>query len=113
MLGKISGLSGAVGVLLAVIAGFVAIPNLDVGLVLVVLGLLGGITAGTEGIVPRVVAAIGYPVIGAALAHLPMVGDKLNAVTGNLALGVSGAAASAIAIFLYGKVKGELMGLAK
>lgn len=113
MLAKITGLAGALGVILAIVAALITIPNLDIAVVLVVLGLIAGIGVAAERILGLMVAVLAYPALGAALALLPMVGEKLNAITGNLALGAAGAATSAIAIYLYGKVMHQLTGLAK
>jgi hypothetical protein len=44
---------------------------------------------------------IALPLVGAALANIPTVGTQLAAVMTNLQLGVAGALASAMVIFLY------------
>ena len=44
MLNKVSGLARSLAILLAIIAGFVALGAMDVALVLVVLGLIAGIS---------------------------------------------------------------------
>jgi hypothetical protein len=44
-LGKIAGLARALSILLSVVYAFVAIPGVDNGLVLVVLGLIAGLSA--------------------------------------------------------------------
>ena len=44
---------------------------------------------------------IALPIIGTALTHIPTIGAQLNAVAGNLQVGVAGAVATAIAIRLY------------
>ncbi len=111
MLAKITGLAGALSIILSIVAALIAIPNLDVALVLVLLGLVAGVGLASERIVGFLVAVMAYPALGAALALLPMVGEKLNAITGNLALGAAGAASSALAIYLYGQVKNQLMGM--
>jgi len=51
------------------------------------------------------------PMVGAALGTIPTIGAKLTAVCGNLQLGVCGAFATALAIFLYHMVMGTLTGL--
>jgi hypothetical protein len=80
MLAKISGLAGALSIILAILAALIAIPNLDVSLVLVVLGLIAGVGIAAERIVGFLVAVLAYPALGAALGLLPMVGEKLNAI---------------------------------
>jgi len=101
MLNKVSGLSLALYIVLAIVAGFVALGTMDVVLVLVVLGLIAGISMPRERMVLAAASLIALPIVGAALAHIPTIGAKLNAVTGNLQMGLAGAFASATAIFLY------------
>jgi len=101
MLNKVSGLARALYIVLAIVAGFVALGTMDVVLVLVVLGLIDGISMPRERMVLAAASLIALPIVGAALAHIPTIGAKLNAVTGNLQMGLAGAFASATAIFLY------------
>ena len=108
---KITGLARALGILLAIIAGFVAIPGLNVALVLLVLGLISGITMEQERFVSVALYALVLPMVGAGLALIPMVGTQLSAVAGGLATAVAGALASGIAMRLFAVVKGDLMGL--
>lgn len=111
MIGKVSGLARALGILLAVIAGFVAIPNVNVALVLVVLGLIGGLSQ-DAGSTPKVILAVlVLPVVGAALGNIPEVGSQLGAVAANVALGGASLVATVIAIRLYQVVKDEVTGL--
>lgn len=111
MLNKVTGLARALNLVLAIVAGFVVIPNLDVGLVLVVLGLISGITMTADRMLAVGVTVLVLPMVGAALMHIPMIGEQLNAVAGNVALGGAAALASAIAIGLYGLIKDGLLGL--
>jgi hypothetical protein len=101
MLMKISGLARTLYILLALVAGFVALGTLDVAMVLIVLGLISGISMPRERIVLAAVTVLALPIIGGALGHIPTVGAKLTAVTGNLQLAMAGALATAIAIALY------------
>ena len=80
MLKKISGLARALYILLAIVAGFVAVGMMDVTLVLVVLGLIAGIEMTADRYVPAAATALVLPIIGAALGHVPMVGAQLTAV---------------------------------
>ena len=48
MLTKIGGLARALYIILAIVAGFVALNMMDVPLVLIVLGLIAGISAPRE-----------------------------------------------------------------
>jgi hypothetical protein len=112
MLKKICGLSRALYILLAIVAGFMAIGAMNTALVLVVLGLIAGIAMEKENYVPAAATAIALPIIGVALGQIPTVGGQLTAITGNLQLGVAGALASALAIALYHFVMDGVMGLA-
>lgn len=111
MLIKIGGLARALYILLAIVAGFIALGTMDIALVLVVLGLISGISLPRERLVLAVVSVIALPIIGAALGHIPTIGAKLTAVTANLQLGMAGAVATAMVIALYGLVMEGLTGL--
>jgi len=108
---KIGGLARALYVILAIVAGFVALTMMNVPLVLVVLGLIAGLAITRDRLVMVMVAVLALPLIGAALANLPAVGAQLNAVCGNLQLGAAGAAATALAIYLYEMIMETLTGM--
>ena len=101
MLNKISGLARSLYIVLAIAAGFVAIGGLNVALLLVVLGLIAGITMPRDRMVLAAAAVIALPMVGTALTNIPTIGTQLSAVMTNLQLGVAGALASAIVILLY------------
>ena len=101
MLNKISGLARSLYIILAIAAGFVAMGGLNVALVLVVLGLIAGITMPRDRMVLAAAIVIALPLVGVALANIPTIGEQLAAVMTNLQLGVAGALASAMVIFLY------------
>lgn len=111
MLNKVSGLARALYIVLAIIAGFIALGGLDVALVLLVLGLIAGITMPRERLVLAMAAVIALPLVGEALTHVPTIGAQLNAVMANLQLGIAGAATSALTIMLYGLVMEGVTGL--
>ena len=111
MLSKISGLARALYILLAIVTGFVAIGAMDVALVLVVLGLIAGISMPKERMLLAAATVIALPYIGTALGHIPGIGEQLTAFAGNLQLGVAGALASALAIYLYHLVIEGVTGL--
>ena len=111
MLNKIGGLARAIYIVLAIVAGFVAMGGLNVALTLVVLGLISGLSMPRERLVLAMVAVVALPLMGAALSTLPAVGTQLNVVMGNLQIGVAGAAASAVAMMLYELVMEGVMGL--
>ena len=111
MLKKIGGLARALYIVLAIVAGFVALGMMNVALILVVLGLVAGLAVPRDRLMLAMVAVVAIPVIGAALSQIPMIGAQLNAVMGNLALGVAGSAATALAMFLYELVMEGVTGL--
>jgi len=111
MLMKLSGLSRTLYILLAIVAGFVVLGTVDVALALVVLGLIAGISMPKERLVVALAAVIALPLLGAALAHVPMIGAQLGAVMGNLQLGIAGAATTALAIQLYALMMDGVTGL--
>jgi hypothetical protein len=112
MLNKISGLSRTLYILLAVIAGFVALGTMDVALALVVLGLIAGISLPRDRMVLAAATIIALPIIGTAVGHIPMIGAKLTAVTANLQLGMAGSFATAMVIILADLAMDGITGLA-
>ena len=112
MIMKVGGLARALAILLAIVAGFVALGGMDVALVLVVLGLIAGLALTDDRIVLNAALVIALPIIGAALAHIPTIGSHLNAVALNLQLAIAGGIATAIAIRMYHLVMDGVMGLA-
>jgi hypothetical protein len=112
MLTKIGGLARSLYILIAVIAGFVPMAGMNVALILVVLGLISGISMPRERLVIALVAVVALPLIGTALAVIPAIGAQLGAVMANLQLGVAGAAATAMAILLYELTMEGVTGLA-
>jgi hypothetical protein len=111
MLNKVSGLARALYIVLAIVAGFIAVGGVDVALVLLVLGLIAGITMPRERLVLSLAAIIALPMVGAALAHIPAIGPQLNAVMANLQLGIAGAATTALTVLLYGLVMDGVTGM--
>lgn len=101
MLNRISGLARSIYIIVAIVAGFVAMGGLNVALGLVVLGLIAGISMPRERMVLAAATIIALPMVGAALGNVPAVGEQLGAVMANLQLGIAGAFAMALAIFLY------------
>jgi hypothetical protein len=101
MLKKIGGLARAIGIILAIVAGFVALNMMNVPLVLVVLGLIAGLAMPEDRLVLTTVTLIALPVIGAALGTIPTIGAQLTAVCANLQMAMAGALATSIAMRLY------------
>lgn len=113
MLGKIGGLARVLALVLAIVAGFWAIPGLNVALVLVVLGLIAGLAYGDDSAIRLYLTVLVLPMVGAALGTIPMVGANLSAIAGNLALAAAGMAATVIVLRLFGLVKADVTGLTK
>jgi len=111
MLKKIGGLSRSLYIVLAIVAGFVALGMMDVALVLVVLGLIAGLAVPRERMVLLAALVIALPYVGTALGHVPAIGTQLTAVAGNLQLAAAGSLATAVAIFLYELVMEGVTGL--
>lgn len=111
MLKKIGGLARVIAVVLAIVAAFVAIPNVDVALSLVVLGLIGGLAYDDETAVRLFLTVLVLPLVGGALSNIPEIGGELSDVALNVALAAAGAAATVLAIRIFNLSKGDLTGL--
>ena len=108
---KIGGLARALAIILAIVAGFVALNMMNVPLALVVLGLIAGVALSDERMVVNVALVIALPIIGTALTHIPAIGAQLNAVALNLQMAMAGAVATAMAIRMYHLVMDGVTGL--
>ena len=111
MLNKISGLARALYIMLAVVTAFVAIGMMNVALVLIVLGLIAGVSMPKDRIVLAAATVIALPIVGTALTNIPTIGAQLNQMALNLQLGIAGALATAIAIQLYQLAMDGIMGM--
>ena len=76
MLMKIGGLARALAILLAIVAGFMALNMMDVPLVLVVLGLVAGLAMAEDRVLVATATVIALPIIGTALGHIPTIGGS-------------------------------------
>ena len=112
MLMKIGGLARALAILLAIVAGFMALNMMNVPLVLVVLGLIAGLAMPEDRLVLSTVTLIALPIVGAALTHIPTIGGQLNAVALNVQLALGGSLATVIAMRLYHMTMDGVTGLA-
>ncbi|MBX9645077.1 MAG: hypothetical protein K2W91_13390 [Novosphingobium sp.] len=113
MLNKVSAVARLAGIALAVVAGFMPDLGFNVGLILVVLGLVSGVTMAAERYVPVAATVLVIPAVAAGLAMIPAVGAQLGAVLGGIALLAAGALASSIAMTLFDRVKEDIGGLGK
>jgi len=112
MLMKIGGLARALAIILAIVAGFMALNMMDVPLVLLVLGLIAGLAMPADRLVLSTVTLIALPIVGAALTHIPTIGGQLNAVALNIQMALAGSLATVIAIRLCHMTMDGVMGLA-
>jgi hypothetical protein len=112
MLTKIGGLARALAIILAIVAGFVALTMMNVPLTLVVLGLIAGLGIPEDRLVLSTVTLIALPIIGTALATIPMAGAHLNSVALNLQLALAGSLATSVAIRIYHMTMDGVTGLA-
>ena len=112
MLTKIGGLARALAIILAIVAGFMALNMMNVPLVLVVLGLVAGLAMAEDRLLLSTVTLIALPIVGAALTHIPAIGAQLNAVALNIQMALAGSLATVIAIRLYHMTMDGVMGLA-
>jgi len=112
MVKSIAGLARLIATLLAIVAGFVAIPSLDVALALVVLGLIAGLGYAADQAGRLFLVVLVLPAVGAALGTIPAVGAQLNAVALNVALAAAGVAATVIAMRLFDNSREDVAGLA-
>ena len=113
MLNKVSAIARIVGLLLAIVAGFMPDLGFDVALILVVLGLVAGISLPAENIMRTGVFVLVAGSIGAALAHLPAIGAQLGGVFGALGLFAAASLATAIALVLFNRTREDAASLGK
>ena len=105
---KVSGIASSLAIILAIVAAFVAIPGVDAGLVLLILGIIGGLSAAQDGAVRTYLAVLVLPAVGAALGVVPAAGEYLTAIFGNLAIIAAGVAATLVARVVYEKIMGTI-----
>lgn len=108
---KVSGLASVLAIVIAIVAGLVAIPAVDMNLVILVLGIIGGIAAAQDGAIRMYIAVLVLPVVGTALGGVPALGDYLTAIFGNLAVAAAGMSATLIVRRLIEMVMGAVGGL--
>ncbi len=111
MLNMISGLARTLYIILAIVAGFVALGTMNVALILLVLGLVAGLTLPAERQLLATATVIALPILGAALGNIPTIGAQLTAVMANLQMGVAGAVTTALLMRLYGLAMEGIPGL--
>jgi hypothetical protein len=113
MVDKLAGMARFIATLLAIVAGFVAIPSsVNVPLVLVILGLIAGLKYQPEQTVGLILVLIALPIVGSALAYIPAIGAQLNAAALNIQLAAAGVTATVIAMRLYNNSRDDVAALA-
>jgi hypothetical protein len=112
MLNKVTGLAGALAVLLAIVAGFVEIPGLNASLAILALGMIGGITLSDDGMPKVGMATIALPVSAAAMASLPTLGTQLGGMLGGFAIAAAGSFAVGLTIRAVKRAIDSFKGLA-
>ena len=108
MVEKIAGLARIVATLLAIVAAFVAIPNVNVELVLLVLGLIAGLVYTADDAPKLFLVVLVLSVVSAALAVVPEIGAQLSAAAQNIQLAAAGAAATVIVLRLFNNSKNDV-----
>ncbi len=93
---KLYAATRGLGVLLAIAAAFVSIPNLNVPAALVVLGIVTGLGVTEENGMHLMLAILVLPVIAVALGNIPQIGEQLGAIASNFGLSVAGSGATLV-----------------
>lgn len=106
---KLYAATRGLGVLLAVIAAFVSIPNLNVAAALVLLGIVTGLGVTEENGMRLMMAILVLPVVAVALGNVPQIGEQLGAVANNFGLSVAGSGATLIVRRIVNLLKNDWM----
>lgn len=104
---------GLAALLLAVVAAFIAIPDINLAAILVVLGIVVGATYSQDNLLTVLVSALVYPLVAVALGNIPAIGLQLGQVATNVGLVVAGVAAAMLAVRLFGVAKGNVATITK
>lgn len=99
----------ALGILLAIVAAFVVIPNVNVAAALVILGIITGLGVAEENTQRVMIATLVLPVIAAALTNVPQIGEQLSAIASNLGLSIAGSAATVVVARVISRVRSDWM----
>ena len=94
---------GIVSVLLAIVGAFVTIPYLAA--ILVILGLIGGVSIAGEDHVRVIVSALALTALAGVLGNIPEIGHYLNGIVANLGLMAAGAAIVIVLGNIYRRFK--------
>lgn len=105
---KISSVSGLVALLLAVVAAFTAIPQLDVPAALVGLGIVAGLSYTEDRLHGLLLAVLAYPVVSAAVTQIPVAGVNLGKIATNVGLVAAGVGATVLTVRLIAIMKANV-----
>ena len=111
MIDKIAVVARLLNILLAVVAGIVAIPGFDVVTALIILGLIAGLGIKDETFLPLLVATVALPVMAGVLGQLPAIGLQLSDIFANFGIAVAASMAMAFALGTFQYAKRDLGGL--
>ena len=92
-----------VGVLFAVVAGVVAIPQ--AAMIIAILGLVGGYFIEEERRVPFMVLALTLALAHGALGPIPVIGNYLTDILGSISALANAAACTVIVMQIYDRLK--------
>lgn len=108
---KLTGLASLAAIILAIVAG--VMPNLgfDAGMIILILGIIAGISADQDNAVRMFLAVLVLPVVAAGLGGLEAIGGYLAGIFGNLAVAATGISATLIARRIYEMVMANIQGL--
>lgn len=93
-----------IGIILAIVAAFVAIPH--VAAALVILGIVAGIDTPEDRRLHVMVSALVLTGLNGALAAIPVVGAYLADITGNIGVALAGVSFTVIAMAIYERIAG-------
>ncbi len=96
-------IAGLIGVVLAIVAAFVAIPY--AGVALAVLGVVVGWGMATEDSVRVIVSAVALAALSGTFGGIPVAGPSLTAIIANIGALAAGAALLIILRNVYGRIK--------
>jgi hypothetical protein len=94
---------GLVALAISIVGAFVAIPY--IGLILLVIGLIIGVSIAGEHHVRVIVSAIALSMFAGAFSAVPAVGSYLQSIVTNIGAMAAGAALSIILVNIYNRFK--------
>jgi len=108
---KLTGLASLLAVVLAIVAGVMPELGFDTGMVILILGIIAGISADQDNAVRMYLAVLVLPAVAAGVSGLQAVGGPLAGIFGNLAVAATGISATLIARKVYEMAMGNIQSL--